>query len=85
MSAHQLSVSAELIVAILATVCTASASVVKKWIEETFRTRRVIKALEGAKPRQRPEIIRAWAQLEGKPGSERPADDTAAGGGTDHE
>jgi hypothetical protein len=78
MSAHLLSASAELIVAILAMVSTASASVVKTWIGETFRTRRVLKALENAKPQEMPEIIRAWAQFEGKPVSGRPGDDTAA-------
>jgi hypothetical protein len=78
MSAHLLSVSAELIVALLAMVSTASASVVKTWIVETFRTRRVLKALENAKPQEMAEIIRAWAQFEGKPVSQRPADDMAA-------
>ena len=82
MSAHLLSVTGvteELIVGVLAVVTTASASVVKKWIEETFRTRRVVKSLEDAKPQQRPEIIRAWGQLEGRATSKHPDADTAAG------
>jgi hypothetical protein len=79
MFAHPFSVSAEFIGAILAMVSTASASVVKKWIDEKFRTRRVFKVLENTDPRERPAIIRAWAQFEGKPVSERPVEDTAAG------
>jgi len=41
--------------------------------------RRVVKSLEDAKPQQRPEIIRAWGQLEGRAASEHPDGDTAAG------
>src|SRR5208282_4974036 len=79
MSTHLLSVTTELNAGVLAVVTTALASVVKKWIEETFHTRRVVKSLEDAKPQQRPEIIRAWGQLKGKAASERPDEDTAAG------
>jgi uncharacterized protein YcfJ len=77
MSAHLLSVSAEPSVAILAMASTALASVVKKWIDEKFRTRRVFKVLENTAPRERAAIIRAWAQFDGKPVSARPVKDTA--------
>jgi hypothetical protein len=79
MFAHLLSVSAESSVAILAVASTALASVVKKWIDEKFRTRRVFKVLENTDPRERPAIIREWALFDGKPVSARPVEDTAAG------
>jgi hypothetical protein len=62
----------ELIAAILAVLTTASASVVKKWLEETFRTRRVVRSIEDAEPQLRSDIIRAIAQLEGRSTSEHP-------------
>ena len=49
-----------------ATAVKALASVLRTWIEQTSRTRRLIKSLEDAKPHQRPEIIMACGQLEGK-------------------
>jgi hypothetical protein len=39
-------------------------SVLRTWIEQTFRTRRLTRALEDSKPHQRPEIIRAFSLLE---------------------
>jgi hypothetical protein len=45
----------------------ALASVLRTWIEQAFRTRRLIKALEGSRPNQRPGIIIACSQLEGRP------------------
>lgn len=43
----------------------ALASVLRTWIEESSRTRRLDKALAGSRPNQRPGIIRACGQLEG--------------------
>jgi hypothetical protein len=40
-------------------------SVLRTWIEQVFRTRRLIRALEDSSPYQRPGIIRACSQLEG--------------------
>ncbi len=65
MFTHLLSGTGQSVVAILAVVITAAASVAKKWIEETFRTRRLVKSIEDAGPQQRSEIIRACSQLEG--------------------
>ena len=48
----------------------ALASVLRTWIEQVSRTRRLIKALEGSKPNQRPGIIVACSQLEGRPGAD---------------
>jgi hypothetical protein len=76
MSAHLLSTPRELIVAILAVLTTASASVAKKWLEETFRTRRMVRSIEDSAPDQRPDIIRAIAQLEGRSASEHPEEHT---------
>lgn len=42
----------------------ASASVVRVWIEQTFRTRRLARALEGVEPDQRADIILACGRLE---------------------
>lgn len=44
----------------------ALASVLRTWIEQTSRTRRLDKALEDSRPNQRPGIILACSQLEGK-------------------
>jgi hypothetical protein len=68
------------LVAILAVLTTAVASVLKKWIGETSRTRRLIKSIEGARPSQRSEIIRAFSQLENRtqPQPTRPVGDTDA-------
>jgi hypothetical protein len=48
--------------------------VLRTWIEQASRTRRLTKALEDSKPNQRPEIIMACSQLEarsaGKPGGD---------------
>jgi hypothetical protein len=47
-------------------------SVLRTWIEQVSRTRRLIRALEDSRPHQRPGMIRACSQLErtqgGKPG-----------------
>jgi hypothetical protein len=45
----------------------ALASVLRIWIEQVSRTRRLSKALEGSTPGQRPGIIMACSQLEGGP------------------
>lgn len=60
---------AALIAAVIGAVATAKAlaSVVRTWIEQASRTHRLTKALEGTRPNQRPEIIMACSQLEGKP------------------
>ena len=47
-----------------AAVAKALASVLKTWIEQTSRTRRLADSLEGAKPHHRPGIILACGQLE---------------------
>lgn len=56
----------------------ALASVLRIWIEQAFRTRRLSKALEGSTPNQRPGIIMACSQLEGVP-VDKPGCDTADG------
>jgi hypothetical protein len=48
----------------------ALASVLRTWVQEASRTRRFNKALEDSRPNERPEIIRACSQLEGKPGGD---------------
>jgi len=69
-----------LIALALATVVKALASVLRTWIEQASRTRRLARSLEGTKPRQRPEIIQACSQLEGRSasgsGSEEPENPT---------
>jgi hypothetical protein len=42
----------------------ALASVLRTWIEQASRTRRLFKSLEDAKPHQRPGIIMACGELE---------------------
>jgi hypothetical protein len=49
----------------LAAVVKALASVLRTWIEQASRTRRLTRAIEGAKPHQRSGIIMACGQLEG--------------------
>lgn len=61
-----------------ATAAKALASVLRTWIEQAFRTRRLIKSLEDAKPHQRPEIIMACGQLERRSAG-RPDSDEAGG------
>jgi hypothetical protein len=51
-------------------------SVLRVWIEQSSRTRRLSKALEGSTPNQRPAIIMACSQLEERPGG-KPDCDTA--------
>ena len=46
-------------------------SVLRTWIEQVSRTRRLIRALEDSRPHQRPGIIRACSQLEGTVGANR--------------
>jgi hypothetical protein len=67
---------------ILAVLAAAAASVLKKWIEETSRTRRLIKSIEGAEPPQRSEIIRACSQLEYRPIRQPDPAETDAGAAT---
>jgi hypothetical protein len=54
----------------------ALASVLRIWIAQASRTRRLSKALEGSTPNQRPAIIMACSQLEGVPAG-KPGCDTA--------
>jgi hypothetical protein len=56
----------------------ALASVLRVWIEQASRTRRLSKALEGSTPNQRSAIIVACSQLEGRPAG-KPGCDTADG------
>lgn len=60
----------------VAAVARALASVLRTWIEQASRTRRLAKAIEGAKPHQRSGIIMACSQLEGR--SSGGADDDEA-------
>lgn len=53
-------------------------SVLRTWIEQMSRTRRLIRALEDSRPYQRPGIIRACSQLEGTVGG-KPSDGTMTG------
>lgn len=53
-------------------------SVLRTWIEQVSRTRRLIRALEDSRPYQRPGIIRACSQLEGAVGG-KPSDGTTNG------
>jgi hypothetical protein len=54
----------------------ALASVARTWIEQAACTRRLGKALEGARPSQRPEIILACSRLEGRAVGEPDSDVT---------
>jgi hypothetical protein len=79
MSSHLLTESAgqaAVVAAALAIAATmkALASVLRTWIEQASRTHRLTKALEDSRPNQRPEIIMACSQLEGKHGSEADGD-----------
>jgi hypothetical protein len=53
-------------------------SVLRTWIEQMSRTRRLIRALEDSRPYQRPGIIRACSQLERTVGG-KPSDGTMNG------
>jgi hypothetical protein len=53
-------------------------SVLRTWIEQVSRTRRLIRALEDSRPYQRPGIIRACSELEATPGG-KPGDGTTHG------
>jgi hypothetical protein len=52
------------LIVVIATGVRALASVLRTWIEQRFRTRRLREALEGSLPNQRSEIITACSQLE---------------------
>jgi hypothetical protein len=54
----------------------ALASVLRMWIEQASRTRRFVRALKNSEPSQRPGIIMACSQLEGKSASQ-PGDETS--------
>ncbi len=78
MSSHLLieSVAQAAVVAValgIAAAVKALASVLRTWIEQASRTRRLIKALEDSRPSQRPEIIMACSQLERRPAAEADA------------
>lgn len=60
----------------IAAVAKALASVLRTWIEQASRTRRLTRAIDGAKPHQRSGIIMACGQLEGA-SSGRTDDDEA--------
>lgn len=79
MSSHLLTESAgqaAVVAAVLgiATTVKALASVLRTWIEQASRTRRLTRALEDSRPNQRPQIIMACSQLEGKPAGEADGD-----------
>jgi hypothetical protein len=44
----------------------ALASVLRTWIKQRSRTRRLARALKDSSPKHRSEIIRAWSEFEGK-------------------
>jgi hypothetical protein len=67
---------AVLIVFALATAIKALASVLRTWIEQTSRTRRLTRSLEGTKPYQRSGIIMACGQLEAGPAGGRGSGET---------
>jgi hypothetical protein len=58
-------IAAALIALVLAAIVKAVASVLRTWIEQASRTRRLAASLEGTKPYQRPGIIVACSHLEG--------------------
>jgi hypothetical protein len=68
-------VIAALVVLALATAIKALASVLRTWVEQTSRTRRLTRSLEGTKPHQRPGIIIACGQLEGRSAGRRGSDE----------
>jgi hypothetical protein len=68
-------VVAILIALALAAAIKALASVLRIWIEQASRTRRLTRSLEGTKPHQRPGIIIACGQLEGRTASGRGNDE----------
>jgi hypothetical protein len=80
-------IAAVLIALALAAAIKALASVLRIWIEQASRTRRLTRSLEGTKPHQRPGIIIACGQLEGRSaggcGSDE-ADRPAPADGTEH-
>jgi hypothetical protein len=69
-------IAAVLIALALATAIKALASVLRTWIEQASRTRRLTRSLEGTKPHQRPGIIVACGQLEGGSAGGRGSDET---------
>jgi hypothetical protein len=68
-------IAAVLIALALAAVIKALASVLRTWIEQASRTRRLTRSLEGTKPHQRPGIITACGQLEGRSAGGRGGDE----------
>jgi hypothetical protein len=54
----------------IATGVKALASVLRTWIEQAARTRRLARALEDSTPNQRPHIIMACSHLESTPASD---------------
>jgi hypothetical protein len=44
---------------------TSFASVLRTWIKQRSRTRRLTSALKDSAPKHRPKIIRAWREYEG--------------------
>ncbi len=73
MSAHLLVGAASPTIAVLVVLAVSGTVVLRSWIayrktiaQEEWRTRRLAKAIEGANPHQRSEIIRACGLLEGR-------------------
>jgi hypothetical protein len=69
-------IAAVLLALALATAIKALASVLRTWIEQASRTRRLTRSLEGTEPHQRPGIIIACGQLEGRSAGGRGSDGT---------
>jgi hypothetical protein len=80
-------IAAVFIALALATAIKALASVLRTWIEQASRTRRLTRSLEGTKPHQRAGIIVACGQLEAGSAGGRGNDETdspASAEGTQH-
>jgi hypothetical protein len=69
-------IAAVMIALALAAGIKALASVLRTWIEQASRTRRLTRSLEGTKPHQRPGIIIACGQLEGRSAGRPVSDET---------
>jgi hypothetical protein len=70
------SIAVLVIVLAITPIVKALASVLRTWIEQASRTRRLARSLEGTKPHQRPGIIMACGQLEGRTAGESGSDET---------
>lgn len=77
MATHLLVGAASPTIEVLVVLAVSGTVVLRSWVayrkavaQEEWRTRRLAKAIEGANPRQRSEIIRACSLLEGRTASD---------------